>query len=217
MIIERLRTERGELVLRASGPHFEIISNGIFLMDTRGGGSERLLVRVALAGAPPAARVLIGGLGVGFSLAEAVASARVGQVVVVEVEPAVLRWGRGRLPAAGPLADPRVRAECAELAGWLRGDVGRFDAICLDVDNGPDWTVTDGNASLYRPAGLAALAGRLAPGGTLTVWSAAPSPAFEDALAARFSTVRRHEVAAPRGGPDVVYAARGPVSPAGGR
>src|SRR5690625_4388512 len=105
----------GELVLRRSGGHFEIISNGVFLMDTRDGASEREMVRACLdaVGADRAdaseLRVLIGGLGVGFSAREALDDARVARVRVVELESSVVEWHRGALGAVAgrPLADPR--------------------------------------------------------------------------------------------------------------
>jgi spermidine synthase len=199
--VERLDTPRGELVLRRDGAHHEIVSNGTFLMDTRDGRSERALVRAA---AGPGARVLLGGLGVGFSLAEALAVGAAA-VTVVEIEPAVVRWNREHLGTAA-LDDPRVRVVVADLAEFL-GRPGEWDAVCLDVDNGPEWTVTGDNAALYSDAGLAAVDARLAPGGTLAVWSAAAAPAFEARLRDRYARVRRVEVPVPRGGPDVVYVA----------
>jgi spermidine synthase len=200
--VDRVDTPRGELVLRRDGRHFEIVSNGTFLMDTRNGSSERLLIRSAVR---PGGRVLIGGLGVGFSLAEALA-ADAAAVTVVEIEPAVVRWNRSFLGTAA-LDDPRVTVLVEDLAAVLRAP-GQWDAICLDVDNGPEWTVTPGNAALYGEAGLAAIDDRLAPGGTLSVWSAGAAPDFETRLRGRFGSVDRLEVPVPRGEPDVVWTAR---------
>lgn len=201
----------GDLVLRRAGADFEIISNGVFLMDTRNGRSERLLVRAALERLGGPAHVLIAGLGVGFSLAEAAArSAAGGAVTVVELEPAVIGWHRTHLRpySAGALDDPRVGVTCADLLDWLPGAAARFDAICLDIDNGPDWTVTDRNALLYGEGGLGLLADRLAAGGVLAVWSANAAPAFEERLRARFGDVEVRTVRASRGEPDVIYLAR---------
>lgn len=209
--VERLVTPRGELVLRRDGAHHEIVSNGTFLMDTRDGRSERELVRAALRGTPSRAAVLIGGLGVGFSLVEALHSPAVGAVTVVEIEPAVLRWNRTHLGTAA-LDDPRVTVAVADLGAFLAaGDTG-FDAVCLDVDNGPEWTVTDANAALYGDPGLDAVDRRLAPGGTLAVWSAGAARDFETRLRSRYARVEVLEVPVPRGEPDVVYLARGPAS-----
>lgn len=208
--VARTGTVRGELVLRESGGHYEVISNGVFLMDTRAGESERLLVRAALDAVPPGSRLLIGGLGVGFSLAEAAASDRPAEIVVVEIEPALVGWHHGPLApfSAGALGDPRVRVVTADIVTWLAGTDERFDAICLDVDNGPDWTVFDGNAHLYGGDGLALLRSRLAPGGVLAVWSASASPAYAARLAAAVGPVQTLSVEVARGEPDVVYLAR---------
>ena len=209
--IERIDTPRGELVLRRAGGHYEIVSNGTFLMDTRDGRSERLLVDAALDwAAAPRPRVLIGGLGVGFTLAAAVARPSVASVTVVEVEPAVIAWQRGPLAACsgGAGGDPRVRLVRDDLVRVL-GEAGpAYDAICLDVDNGPDWTVADGNAALYTAGGLAALRRRLTPGGVLAVWSASAVPPFESRLRTAFPSVAVREVPVRRGEPDRVYLAR---------
>ncbi|GAA0469710.1 spermidine synthase [Actinoplanes capillaceus] len=205
---ERVFTERGELVLRRRAGHFELISNGVFLMDTRSGESEQILVRAALAAAPPGPRLLIGGLGVGFSLAEAVHT-DAAEIVVVEIEPAVVRWHHGVLRqfSEGALDDPRVRVVTADLAAWLTGTSDRFDVICLDVDNGPGWTVFDHNTGLYRAAGLAMLRDHLRPGGVLAVWSASAEPGFEATLTRTIGPVRTVRVPVGRGEPDVVYVA----------
>jgi spermidine synthase len=214
VVVERLPTAAGELVLRRAGRHFEVILDGSFLMDTRDGRSERALVREAVAGLERA-RVLIAGLGVGFSLDEALAAAEVAAVVVVEVQEAIVRWARSHLRAVAGrgLEDPRVELVVADLAAHLRASERRYDAICLDVDNGPGWLSRPTNAGLYDAAGLALLARRLEPGGRLAVWSSAPSAAFEARLGERFADVRRLELPARRGSDDVVYvaaAAHGP-------
>jgi spermidine synthase len=201
--------ELGELVLRGDGRHFEIISNGVFLMDTRAGESERLLVRAALDRLGRPSSVLIGGLGVGFSVAEAVRSAYARTVTVIEREPAVIRWHATHLRpySGGALADPRVRVECADLLDWLGTTPEIYDALCLDIDNGPEWTVTEGNAALYGPAGLDLLVRRMRPGGALAVWSAGAAPAFEARLRERFTEVSTHPIDVARGEPDLVYLA----------
>ncbi|MFF5584501.1 spermidine synthase family protein [Streptomyces hygroscopicus] len=221
--VDRREGPYGEVVLRRrggadrgqpDGAVFEIIANGCFLMDTSDGRSERLLVRAALDALPadrPSPALLIGGLGVGFSLVEAAAEPRWGRIAVVEREAAVIDWHReGPLSAvsAGALADPRTAIVHADLVAWLRSGPETYDALCLDIDNGPDWTVTEDNDGLYSPAGLAACAARLTPGGVLAVWSARPSPAFEESLRnAGFTRVRTEEVAVARGVPDVVHLA----------
>lgn len=206
-VVERCVTPRGEIVLRRRGHEFELIANGVFLMATGNRGSARLLVRAALDRCPRPSRVLVGGLGIGYSLAEAVAEPSVEQVVVVEVEEAVLRWQREHF---GPLTgdawrDPRVELVHADLLTWLGRATGKFDAVCLDIDNGPDWTVTPANAALYGEAGLDALRRVLRPGGVLAVWSAHTSEAFAQRLAERFDTVERLDVPVARGEPDRIY------------
>ena len=230
--LDRREGPYGEVVLRRRGEHYEIIANGCFLMDTADGRSERLLVQAALDALGPAAAgpaVLIGGLGVGFSLAYAAAEPRWARIAVVERESAVIDWHRtGPLGAisAGALADPRVEVLHTDLLAYLHTatdaatgtsttttstgtGTDRYDALCLDIDNGPDWTVTDSNTGLYGPSGLAAIQRRLRPGGVLAVWSAQPSTAFEDALrTAGFTGVVTHEIPVARGVPDVVHLAR---------
>jgi spermidine synthase len=206
-IVERTTGHAGELVLRRAGEHHEIVANGVFLMDTRGGSSERLLVSATADRMPPPGRVLIGGLGVGFSLAAALVHPAVTSVEVVEREPAVIRWNRGPLaPLHGDaLADPRVAVHEADVADRLATAApGSFDAICLDTDNGPDWLVSPANARLYTDSGLAAAARALSPGGVLAVWSAAPSPALVARMGGLFTEVTALEVPVDRGTPDVV-------------
>ncbi|WP_035303747.1 spermidine synthase [Actinokineospora inagensis] len=198
-IVDRVTGHCGELVLRRADPHYEIIANGMFLMDTRAGDSERLLVRTAVAHMP-GPRLLIGGLGVGFSLREALALG-VESVVVVEREPAVIRWN------AEFFGNPTADCVQADLVSWLHTTPTRFDAICLDIDNGPDWTLSEDNATLYSDAGLALLHSHLTPGGMLTVWSASASRTFESALRTRFPSVKTLSVDVPRGEPDVVFIA----------
>ncbi|MDI6097134.1 spermidine synthase [Actinoplanes sp. NEAU-A12] len=205
---ERVFTDRGELVLRSRDGHFELFSNGVFLMDTRSGLSGRMLVRAALAVAKPRPRLLIAGLGLGFSLAEAVRTAA-SEIIVVEVEPAVVNWHRGVLRpfSEGALDDPRVRLVTGDLAVWLTGTSDRFDAICLDVDNGPGWTVVDHATGLYRRSGLAMLREHLLPGGVLGVWSASPEPGFADTLTRLVGPVRTVRIPVRPGRPDVVHVA----------
>ncbi|PWS41743.1 spermidine synthase [Streptomyces sp. ZEA17I] len=212
--LDRREGPFGEVVLRERGEHFEIIANGCFLMDTSDGRSERLLIDAAL-GALPAGRtgpsVLIGGLGVGFSLVRAAEEERWGRIAVVERERAIVDWHRrgplDRISGAA-LADPRTEVLHTDLLDHLRTTTERYDALCLDIDNGPDWTVTEDNGSLYSPTGLARCLDRLTSGGVLAVWSAQPSAEFEQALRnAGFTRVRTEEVAVARGVPDVVHLA----------
>jgi spermidine synthase len=209
-LVERAPGRQGELVLRAVEDHYEIISNGVFLMDTRNGGSERLLVRLALRDQPGGLRLLLGGLGVGFSLAEALRYPEVESVTVVEIEARIVEWSRTYLASfsGGALSDPRVRIVNEDLVAWLDHHGEQYDAICLDIDNGPDWTVTDANRTLYSEKGVARLRERLKPGGVLTVWSAAEARKFAETLRLVFDAVEVCKVPAPRGDPDIIYVAR---------
>ncbi|MET7450978.1 spermidine synthase [Streptomyces sp. NPDC005574] len=216
-VLDRREGPSGEVVLRRHGGLLQIIANGCFLMDTSDGRSERLLVDAALDAldarpAPPAGpRVLIGGLGVGFSLAHAAANPRWGRITVVERESAIVDWHRGG-PLSGlsadALADPRTEILETDLVEFVNETCATYDALCLDIDNGPGWTVTEGNESLYSARGLASCARVLNPGGVLAVWSARPSPEFEGSLRnAGFQHVRTEEIPVARGVPDVVHLA----------
>jgi spermidine synthase len=221
VVLDRREGPYGEVVLRRHGTLLQIIANGCFLMDTSDGRSERRLVdaaRDALDARPDAGRrppeLLIGGLGVGFSLAHAAADPRWGRITVVEREEAVIGWHRDG-PLAGlsarALADPRTGIVAADLLAHLDGTCAAYDVLCLDIDNGPGWTVDEGNDGLYSPAGLASCARALRPGGVLAVWSAQPSEEFERTLwNAGFKQVRTEEIPVARGAPDVVHLAVGP-------
>jgi spermidine synthase len=182
-------------------------------MDTSDGRSERLLVDAALDALGPRTEpsVLIGGLGVGFSLAHAAADPRWGAITVVERERAIVDWHRdGPLAAlsAQAVADPRTEIVETDLIAYVHETCATYDALCLDIDNGPGWTVTEGNDDLYSPGGLTSCARVLKPGGVLVVWSAQPSPYFEETLwNAGFQQVRTEEIPVARGVPDVVHVA----------
>ncbi|GGX41253.1 spermine/spermidine synthase domain-containing protein [Streptomyces fructofermentans] len=210
-VIDRREGPYGEVVLRRHGGLLQIIANGCFLMDTSDGRSERRLVDAALDALDgrPGPEVLIGGLGVGFSLAHAAEQPRWGRVTVVERERAVIDWhlsGPLAEVSARALRDPRTEIVESDLVAFVNETSDTYDALCLDIDNGPEWTVTEGNQSLYSEAGLAACARVLKPGGVLAVWSATPSPGFARTLGnAGFQQVRTEEIPVARGVPDVVH------------
>src|SRR5438105_3516750 len=151
----------GVLRLMRRGGEFSIKLGVAELMTSRLFGSEEALATLAaqkLEGRPNP-RVLIGGLGMGFTLRAALASFGPGaRIVVAELIPAVLDWARGPLAElfGGCLDDPRVALELADVGAMIRAAKARYDAILLDVDNGPEGMTQAGNAALYSPAGLAA-------------------------------------------------------------
>jgi spermidine synthase len=161
------------------------------LMGTRMQFSEEQLAQLTLERlSEPRPRVLIGGYGMGFTYRAALRDlpAAGGEVVVAEVVPEILDWARGPLThlTGDTLDDPRGSVELCDVAALIddAGDGTRpkWDAILLDVDNGPDGIVRDGNERLYTRTGIARARDALAPGGVLTVWSAAPDNKFTGRL-----------------------------------
>jgi len=172
-----------ELRLYRRGREFSIRVHGCELMNSRAHGSEDALAELACARVAdrPRPRVLIGGLGMGYTLASALrrlgASAR---VVVAELVPEVVQWNRGPLAdlAGHPLQDTRVTVREVDVARILQAEHQAYDAILLDVDNGPDGLSLQSNNWLYSPAGLDAAFAALKPEGVLAVWSASPDRSF---------------------------------------
>lgn len=178
----------GELKLFADGDHFSIkIAGGGDLMSTRMHGSEDALAHVALARIAGVAnpRILIGGLGMGFTLAAALG--RLGpqaQVVVAELVPGVVRWNRGPLGghAGFPLDDPRAEVRETDVLALIRSQAAAWDAILLDVDNGPGGLTQSDNDRIYALSGLLAARAALRPDGVLAVWSAHADRQFSERL-----------------------------------
>jgi spermidine synthase len=163
------------------------MANGKSLMSSRMHGSEEALATLACrrARTQPQPCVLVGGLGLGFTLRATLDLLPPdATVVVAELVPAVVDWNRGPLgPLAGhPLADKRVRIEVGDVAATLRAARNRFDAVLLDVDNGPAAMTASHNAGLYDDRGLAAARAALKAGGVLAVWSAWDQRKFEQRL-----------------------------------
>lgn len=210
-VIERVTTPRGELQLQRRGDAYEVISNGCFLMATYNGPSERALIDLGQQWQPELRRVLVGGLGVGYTLRAALDAPGVEQVTVVEIEPKVAEWNRGVLaPHNGhALDDPRTDLVVADLNDFLGGQPRPYDLIALDTDNGPHWTVFDRNEGLWSPEGLDRLERWLSPDGVLAFWSANAAPPFEAILRQRYRKVGVYPVAATLSDEeDVVYLAR---------
>ncbi len=193
--IERVEGECGELVLRRGAAGLEIVANGVFLVSAANAASSRALVSAAWSRVRgDSLRVLIGGLGIGDALDEALACRRVAAVTVAELEPVIARWfrehgGDAARRAAAEERAGRARIVIADVAEVLAASPGAWDVVALDTDNGPEWLVRGGNAGLYAPEGLRRVRGALRPGGVAVYWSPARYPAFERELATVFGRV----------------------------
>ena len=209
----------GELRLMRRGAEFSIMSGAVELMNSRLGGSEEALARLACEhiGTRPGVRMLIGGLGMGFTLRAALTGLGAdAEVTVAELVPAVAAWARGPLAEVfgGSLADPRVSIHEADVSGLIGTGEAAWDAILLDVDNGPAGLSRAENDRLYHARGLAAARRALRPGGVLAVWSASPDKAFVKRLGdAGFGVeeVRARATRSGRGGRHVVWIATSPA------
>jgi spermidine synthase len=195
--VARAESERGELVLRERRPEdgppsLELRANGVFVMDNVEVSTERALAREALAVVADPRAVVVGGLGLGFTMHEVLADSRVELCSVVEIEQALVDWMRDGTVPHGPglLADERVNVVVADVAVALaEARPATYDLVLLDVDNGPGHLVHAGNAALYEPAALTSARKVLRPGGALVVWSAAEAPGLEAAMREVFDEV----------------------------
>lgn len=186
------------------------------LMNTRVHGSERALAALACdrIGSAPGQRVLVGGLGVGFTAAAVLERvAPDAEVVVAELVPEVVDWNRRLIgePSGHPLADPRCSVHIGDVADLLRAPDRGFDAVLLDVDNGPEALIRMQNDWLYSPFGLQAARRALRPGGVLAIWSASDDRRFTARLeragfSVEQSLVRPHRKG--RGARHVIWLAR---------
>jgi spermidine synthase len=194
-VIERAWGVSGELVLRRAPAGLEIVANGVFLVSAANGASSRALAAAAWPHVEgDDLRVLIGGLGIGDALDEALACERVASVTVAELEPVVVRWfhEHGGEPASRARAAERAgrsRIVIADVAEVLAGAAETWDVVALDTDNGPEWLVRGENARLYAPAGLCAVRTALRPGGVAVFWSPEDYPSFEGDLQDVFDDV----------------------------
>jgi len=203
--VDRYVGRRGEVVLRRRGRGDEavdeLIVNGAFAMDSSETSSERQLARLAFDLAPVGGRLLIGGLGLGYTAAEAL-DLSAGTISVVELEAGMVDWARrGLTPLLARLAaEPRVRLVAGDVVEAVtRSAPGSWDAIALDVDNGPDFLIHAQNASLYPADFLTQAYARLAPGGRLAIWCQGPSPELMKTLRSIAPTAREHLFAVSRG------------------
>ena len=177
----------GELRLYKRGSEFSIRIDSCELMNSRVHGSEDALAKLACARVADRfnSRILIGGLGMGYTLAAALSNiGDEGRVVIAELVPEVVKWNQGPLAdlAGHPLQDSRVTILEIDVARIIQAEHNSFDAILLDVDNGPEGLARKGNDWLYSIAGLEAAFAALRPEGVLAVWSASPDRAFVQRL-----------------------------------
>jgi len=224
--IARHTGPRGEVVLRrrlgAGTPVEELIINGAFAMDSSEGSSERLLGELALPSGR-ARRVLVAGLGLGYTVA-AISAKDVDVIDVVEIEQCLIAWANQGLTAmlAAVSSDPGVRLHAADvrrvLAGLSDELAGPWDAIVLDVDNGPDFLIHEENRALYTEAGLRAAYGRLTAAGTLAIWCQSAAPDLRAVLERIAPSAREHIVEVTRGERSyqyAIYTVSGPSDPRG--
>jgi spermidine synthase len=190
----------------------ELIVAGVFTMDSAHTGTERALADLAVRHLRPAPaaglRALVGGFGLGHTLAALLERDEVTAVQVVELEPLLPQWAaEGLLGATGLLlGDPRVVVQVGDVAEMVAGlPAGGIDVLLLDVDNGPGFLVHPGNAPLYRRPFLTAAAAALRPGGVLAVWSADPAPDLASELRAACGECTEVPLPVHRDGRDLTY------------
>ncbi len=198
---EALAPDGTRITLARRDTEYVILANGQLLMTNRMHASEEKLAAVACEalGARPGLRVLIGGLGMGYTLRTALDNLPAdATVVVAEIMPIVVGWNQGVLgPLAGhPLGDARVDVDVRDIAETLRSNRAGFDAIMLDVDNGADAIAVTTNRGLYGSRGMRALHDALRPQGVLTVWSEGDDKALGRRLRAAGFTVEMRRVRA---------------------
>lgn len=208
LLIDRTRTPDGEglIELIQKGREFVICVDGRELMGSYTHRSEDVLAEISIAEFKPQRepRVLVGGLGLGFTLAAALnATGATSEVVVAELVPAIVEWNRGSLgEAAGrPLDDPRAKVYTGDVCALLESSEAEWDVVLLDVDNGPKSLTKPENGWLYTKQGLAAAHRSLRDGGVLGVWSARPNRAFARRMAAAGFVVDEVEVEPRLGAP----------------
>jgi len=173
----------GELRLKQRGAEFSIMLDHNELMNSRLSGSEEALATIACEKIRrhKTPRILIGGLGMGFTLRAALAALGPdARIVVAELVPAVVAWARGPMAEVfgTSLTDPRVSIRETDVGAVIRAEASAFDAILLDVDNGPEGLTRKTNDALYDLKGLGVARMALRPGGVLAVWSSGPNPKF---------------------------------------
>jgi spermidine synthase len=200
MEIARAETERGDVVLRrrtspTAADVVELRVNGVFVMDTLETTSEIELAAQALDLVDEPAAVLVGGLGLGFTLQRVLADVRVERAVVVEIEEPLIEWMRNGTVPHGPalLADSRATVVNADIAMAIAEARSTYDLVLLDVDNGPGYLVHEGNEAVYEEPFLRRCHEILSPDGVLVIWSANPAPELLTAMREVFGAAEEQE------------------------
>jgi spermidine synthase len=195
--VARAESERGELVLRerrgdGGAAVLELRANGVFVMDNAEFTSELALASAGLELVDEPRDVLVGGMGLGFTMHQVLADQRVERCTVVEIEEALVGWMRdGTIPHGRTmLADARANPVVADVTVALtEADDASYDLILLDVDNGPNFLVHETNARIYEPEFLGQARRILRPGGSLAIWSMDDAPALQRTMSGVFDDV----------------------------
>jgi spermidine synthase len=195
----RTPDNKSELTLYQRDTEYSIRVNGLELMNSRMFGSEQMLAKLSCREVADRhnACVLIGGLGMGYTLSAALRSLHAdADVLVAELVPSVVEWNQGVLGALAddPLEDSRVTVRIKDVVHVIRSSTSAFDAILLDVDNGPGSMVQEGNDELYSLSGVSMIHRALRPGGVVAVWSASPDSGFTQRLKTSSFHVIEHKV-----------------------
>ena len=197
----RVPGHRGELHCYRHDGAYTLWLDRTELMSSRVHESEQMLADVALAALPPrpTPRILVGGLGMGFTLAQVVQKAPAdARIEVVELIPEVLAWNHEHFGVltGHPLNYPRVSVTTGDVFDVLTAADHCYDVILLDIDNGPEALVHPGNDRIYAPRGLVTARDALTKGGVLAVWSSAADPSFGGRLVGVAMNVTTHRTRA---------------------
>ncbi len=213
--LHRSVTEDGEIALRQlTSPqgnlHYEVVVNGTSLFSTYNRDSERALARLAVYPVLTLRRplhVLIGGLGIGYTLGAVLEYKEVCSVTVVEKEKTVVDWYKTYFgPYNGKsIEDPRVSIVVGDFLSFIRNTRIAYDSMCLDLDNGPDWLVWEENRVLYEESGLNQIKNVMKSGGCLGIWSSSRADLFEDRLRRIFKNASVHTINTTEMGKEVEY------------
>ena len=198
-VVESVEGEGGDIILFSrrtpEDVRYEITIGGHFVMAASDGPTERRLATATLSliRKDSDISVLVGGLGLGLTLAGTLTDRRVGRVVAAELEEAIIRWNRTHLKEfnGGALFDARVTVHRGDVMEVIRKSRRAFDAVLMDVDNGPSFLIFEGNARIYSVGGIKKIRRSLTDGGVLGVWSNQPDSVLEETLEEVFGNVAR--------------------------